>query len=470
MQADKKTRSPKGLVRAREKRSILVIGDLVVAILALAGALYLWSLIDQWSLTFWRERVAWWYYLLPFAWLLLLLNLYDPHRVNNLRVTMRGVAAAALIGMVCYAVVYLLAEGNQARLGVGFFLALASIFTLAWRLAYIRIFTAPALMRRVLILGAGTAGETLLEAFHSLNPRPFHLLGFVDDDPGKVGRQIKGLPILADGSGLAELVERESVSDLVIAISGEMHGRTFQAVLDAQEKGVEVSPMALLYEELLGRVPVHHLESEWLIRSFVIEARTSMFYEAAKRLLDLLGGIVGMLLLLLLFPVTALGIALDSGFPVIYKQVRSGKGGRLYQVAKFRTMRQDAEKDGQVRLTTEKDERITRFGNFLRRTHLDEFPQFWNVLIGEMSLVGPRAERPEWVAQFEKQIPFYRARLLVKPGVTGWAQVNYAYYVTVEEMTVKLEYDLYYIKHRNLLMDIAILFRTIWQIFGLRGR
>ena len=334
MQADKKTRSPKGLVRAREKRSILVIGDLVVAILALAGALYLWSLIDQWSLTFWRERVAWWYYLLPFAWLLLLLNLYDPHRVNNLRVTMRGVAAAALIGLVCYAVVYLLAEGNQARLGVGFFLALASIFTLGWRLAYIRIFTAPALMRRVLILGAGTAGETLLEAFHSLNPRPFHLLGFVDDDPGKVGRQIKGLPILADGSGLAELVERESVSDLVIAISGEMHGSTFQAVLDAQEKGVEVSPMALLYEELLGRVPVHHLESEWLIRSFVIEARTSMFYEAAKRLLDLLGGFVGMLLLLLLFPVTALGIALDSGFPVIYKQVRSGKGGRLYQVAK----------------------------------------------------------------------------------------------------------------------------------------
>lgn len=470
MRVDRKTKYTNRPVHAREKRSILVIGDLMVAALALAGALYLWSLIDQWSLTFWRERVVWWYYLLPFAWLLLLLNLYDPHRVNNLRVTMRGVAAAALIGMACYAVVYLLAEGNQARLGVGFFLVLASLFTLAWRLMYIRIFTAPALMRRVLILGAGTAGETLLEAYHSLHPRPFHLLGFVDDDPAKVGRQVKGLPILSDGSGLADLVERESVSDLVIAISGEMNGGTFQAVLDAQEKGVEVNPMALVYEELLGRVPVHHLESEWLIRSFVIEARTSMFYEAAKRFLDIVGGLVGMVLLLVLFPFTALGILLESGNPVIYTQIRSGKGGRPYRVAKFRTMRQDAEKDGQVRLTAEKDERITRLGNFLRRAHLDEFPQFWNVLIGEMSLVGPRAERPEWVAQFEKQIPFYRARLLVKPGVTGWAQVNYAYYVTVEEMTVKLEYDLYYIKHRNLLMDIAILLRTIWQIFGLRGR
>ena len=109
-------------------------------------------------------------------------------------------------------------------------------------------------------------------------------------------------------------------------------------------------------------------------------------------------------------------------------------------------------------------------GSLLRRTHLDEFPQFWNVLTGEMSLVGPRAERPEWIEQFERQIPFYRARLLVKPGVTGWAQVNYDYYVTVEEMTVKLEYDLYYIKHRNLLMDIAILIRTVWQGFSLRGR
>jgi lipopolysaccharide/colanic/teichoic acid biosynthesis glycosyltransferase len=207
-----------------------------------------------------------------------------------------------------------------------------------------------------------------------------------------------------------------------------------------------------------------------LIRSFVIEARSGMFYEASKRILDVLGALVGLVLLTILFPFTALGIAIDSGFPVLYKQVRSGKGGKAYEVSKFRTMRQDAEKDGQARLTLEKDERITRFGNFLRRTHLDEFPQFWNVLIGEMSIVGPRAERPEWVAQFEKQIPFYRARLLVKPGVTGWAQVNYAYYVTVEEMAVKLEYDLYYIKHRNLLMDIAIILRTIWQVFGLRGR
>ncbi len=469
MQSNSKSRPSGWRVRAREKRSILVIGDLVMAYFALTGALYLWSLRDQWTMTFLSDRVAGWYYFLPFAWILLLLNLYDPHRVNNLGVTVRGITASTLLGLILYAVAYLLVEGNQTRVGVGFFLALAAILTLLWRLAYIRIFTASVFMRRALILGAGKSGETLLEAYHSLKPRPFHLVGFMDDDPQKVGKHVKGVPILAASDRLAEVIEREAVSDLIIAISGEMQGRTFQAVLDAQERGVEVTPMPALYEELLGRVPIHHLESEWLIRSFVIEARTGGFYESAKRLVDIIGGLAGMLVLALIFPFISLGILLESGRPVLYKQTRLGKSGRPYEVFKFRTMRQDAEKDG-VRMTVENDERITRFGNFLRRAHLDEFPQFWNVLLGQMSIVGPRAERPEWIQKFEKQIPFYRARLLVKPGITGWAQVNYAYYVTVEEMAVKLEYDLYYIKHRNLLMDLAIILRTIWQVFGLRGR
>lgn len=469
MQSNSKTKSSGWRVRAREKRSILLIGDLVMGYLALGGALYLWSLRDQWTLTFLSDRVAGWYYFLPFVWIMLLLNLYDPHRVNNLGVTVRGVAASALIGLMLYAMAYLLVEGNQTRVGVGFFLALAAVLTLLWRLAYIRVFTASVFMRRALILGAGKAGETLLDAYHSLKPRPFYLVGFIDDDPEKVGKHLKGNPILAASDRLAEVIEREAVSDLIIAIPGEMQGRTFQAVLDAQERGVEVTPMPALYEELLGRVPIHHLESEWLIRSFVIEARTSVFYEFGKRLVDVIGGLAGMIVLTLIFPFVSLGILLESGRPVLYKQTRSGKSGRPYEVFKFRTMRQDAEKDG-VRMTVENDERITRFGNFLRRAHLDEFPQFWNVLLGQMSIVGPRAERPEWIEKFEKQIPFYRARLLVKPGITGWAQVNYAYYVTVEEMAVKLEYDLYYIKHRNLLMDLAIILRTIWQVFGLRGR
>jgi exopolysaccharide biosynthesis polyprenyl glycosylphosphotransferase len=249
-----------------------------------------------------------------------------------------------------------------------------------------------------------------------------------------------------------------------------MQGATFQTILDAQDRGVEVIPMPALYEELMGRVPVHHLESEWLIRSFVVEARAGGFYETGKRLLDLAASVVGLGIWLILYPLIALVILIDSGFPIMYSQMRSGKGGRPFRIHKFRTMRQDAEKDGQARMAQESDDRVTRVGYFLRRTHLDELPQFWNVLRGEMSMVGPRSERPEWVTHFEKQIPFYRARLLVKPGITGWAQVNYGYVSTVEETTLKLEYDLYYIKHRSILMDLTIILRTVGQMIGFRGR
>ncbi|MDP3184954.1 MAG: sugar transferase, partial [Anaerolineales bacterium] len=355
-------------------------------------------------------------------------------------------------------------------IGIGVFLLAASSLTFLWRLAYIRIFTAPAFMRRVLVIGAGKAGKRLAEAYKNLWPPPFVMVGFIDDDPQKIGRQVEEYPILGLSNRLLEFAEKEHVSDIVVAITGEMQGDTFQAILDAQESGIEITPMPTLYEEMLGRVPVHHLESDWLLRSFVDEARVSGFYEAGKRCLDILGGLVGLGIFALLYPLVAFLILLDSGFPVLYKQIRSGRGGKPYDVYKFRTMRQDAEKDGKVQLTQEKDSRITNVGNFLRKTHIDELPQFINVLRGEMSLVGPRSERPEWIAEFQKQIPFYRARLLVKPGVTGWAQVNYSYYATVEEMAIKLEYDLYYIKHRNLLMDSLILLRTIGQVFGLRGR
>jgi len=202
----------------------------------------------------------------------------------------------------------------------------------------------------------------------------------------------------------------------------------------------------------------------------VDEARVSKFYELGKRILDIIGGFIGTMVFLFFYPFIALLILIDSGSPITYVQIRSGKSGKPYRMLKFRTMYQDAEKDGQVQLTQEKDTRITKIGMFLRRTHIDELPQFLNVLQGVMSMVGPRSERPEWISEFQKQIPFYRARLLVKPGITGWAQVNYSYYATVEEMAIKLEYDLYYLKHRNLYMDLTILLRTVGQVLRFKGR
>jgi exopolysaccharide biosynthesis polyprenyl glycosylphosphotransferase len=461
-------------VRPREQRTILIIGDLIVSVMALLGGLYFWGQKDSWlnfSWNFLKIRVEIWFYFLPLIWIIFMVELYDLHRAKNLRQTISGIAIAVMAGLFLYALIYLISPPNSLpRLGVGVFLIFTSILTFLWRLAYIQIFTAQAFIRRVLIIGAGKAADTIIQAYRVLRPQPFFLVGLMDDDPKKIGEKLDNYPILAGNDRLLEIIESEGITEIVISISGKMEGKTFQSILDAQECGVEVVPMPAVYEELLGRVPIHHLESDWLIRSFINEASVGGFYEAGKRMLDILGGLVGLFIYAVLYPIVAIVILLESGRPVMYKQMRSGKGGKEYVMYKFRTMCKDAEKDGKVQLTQEKDNRITRFGTFLRRTHIDELPQFLNVVRSEMSLVGPRSERPEWIAEFQQQIPFYRARLLVKPGITGWAQVNYSYYATVEEMGVKLEYDLYYIKHRNMLMDMMILLRTFTQVIAFRGR
>jgi exopolysaccharide biosynthesis polyprenyl glycosylphosphotransferase len=461
-------------VGSREQRVILLIGDAFVSIVALFGGLYFWGQKDAWlkfSLNFIQQRIPFWFYLLPLVWMVLLVELYDPHRARNLRQTVTGISFAALAGLLLYALVYLISlKGSLPRLGIGFFLIFASVLTLIWRLVYIRIFTAQAFLHRVLVIGAGNAGETLVKVYKKLHPQPFFLVGFIDDDPTKVGKELEGFPILAGNDRLLEIIEAKAITEIVIAITGEMLGSTFQILLDAQESGVEIIPMPSLYEELMGRVPIHHLESEWLIRSFVNDARVGGFYELAKRLLDILVALAGLSICILLTPFTAILILVDSGLPILYKQVRSGKTGKVYYIYKFRTMFQDAEKDGKVQVTHEHDERITRVGGILRRAHIDELPQFWNVLHGDMSIVGPRAERPELIIEYQKQIPLYRARLLVKPGMTGWAQVNYGYSATIAQTIVKLEYDLYYIKHRNILMDILIILRTMTQVIGFQGR
>ena len=473
MASDSTTRPHRIHLRPSEQRAILFTGDIIVTILAMILALYYWAYQDlqlDFSLQFILQRAGW-FYLLPIGWLLLLVDLYDVHRAGDLRETVKGIAVAAIAGFVVYAIIYLLSpRSSLPRLGVGAFLALAAVLTFLWRLAYIRLYTDPAFMRKVLIVGAGVAGTSLAEAYRKLWPPPFFLVGFIDDDLSKIGTAIEGFPVLNGSDRLLDIIDEQSITDIIVAINGEIQGNTFQKILDVQEKGIEIMRMQTIYEELLGRVPIQHLESDWIIRSFVDETRLHGLYEIGKRLLDIIGAIAGIMILVILFPIIAFVTVLDTGFPVIYKQVRLGRGAKPYTIIKFRTMRKDAESDGKARPAARNDPRITRVGNVLRKTRIDELPQFLNVLRGEMSIVGPRSERPELVEYYQSQIPFYRARLLVKPGISGWAQINYGYASTVEDTIIKLEYDLYYIKHRSLLTDISIILRTIGIALGFRGR
>jgi exopolysaccharide biosynthesis polyprenyl glycosylphosphotransferase len=321
-----------------------------------------------------------------------------------------------------------------------------------------------------LIVGAGNAGQTIVKVISEQWPPPFFTVGLVDDNPEKLGNDIGNFTVIGNSQNLLNIIADQEVTDLVLAITGKMRGEMFQAILAAQEKGVTLTLMPQVYEEILGRVPIFLLEAEWIVRSFVEKSHTSSTYQLTKRLIDFSGGLVGMLIMLIFLPFISLAIILESGFPIFFTQERVGRGGQPYKIIKFRTMEQDAEKDGEVRMTEENDERVTKVGWFLRKTHLDELPQFINVIRGEMSLVGPRAERPQLVQHFQNHIPFYRARLLVKPGITGWAQINYGYAGTVEETAVKLEYDLYYIEHRTLLMDISIILRTAGNVLGFKGQ
>ncbi len=464
-------------LRVTERRTLLLIGDLTIALASLGISLFFWGTSERFmgfSAEFLQKRVPGWFYFLPLVWLVLMVELYDVHRSSDWGRTIRGVALAALLGLVLYLALYFYyvepPKSMLPRLGIASFLITVSVLTLLWRRLYIQVFTAPQFMRRVLLVGGGKSGEMLLKVIDGLKTKPFALIGIIDDDHRKLGTFLGSCQVIGSSEQLLGLVQENNISEIIVSITGEMFGGMFQALLDAQEVGVDIVRMPTVYEELLGRVPILVLETNWILRSFVDELRVSGFFLLVKRMLDILGGLVGSLAMLVFLPFISLMTIIDDGFPIFYSQTRCGRGGQPYQIFKFRTMRRDAEADGQPRWAREDDERATRVGRLLRKTHLDELPQFMNVLRGEMSLVGPRAERPELVEYFQKHIPFYRARLLVKPGITGWAQINFGYASTIDETIAKLEYDLYYIKHRSILMDFIILLRTPSTVFGFRGR
>ncbi|HEX2998688.1 MAG TPA: exopolysaccharide biosynthesis polyprenyl glycosylphosphotransferase, partial [Armatimonadota bacterium] len=303
----------------------------------------------------------------------------------------------------------------------------------------------------VLIIGAGWSGKAIGEILADIPNIQYHVVGYVDDDPLKWEKEVlPGCPVLGATTDLAHLILEYQVSELVLAINEQLPDRLFSVLGACAERGVRAVNMANLYEEITGKVPVKHIDDQWFLYCFSPE-RQRMF-EAVKRGVDVCVSLVALFFLALIYPFIGLAIVLESGKPILYRQVRVGRGGKSFRIIKFRTMVQNAEKHGAV-WAAENDSRITRVGAFLRKTRIDELPQLWNVLRGDMSLVGPRPERPEFVQQLADVIPFYNRRHAVIPGITGWAQVKYRYGASVEDSLQKLQYDLYYINHRSLFLD-----------------
>jgi len=457
-----------------ERRVLLLNGDIVAVALALVVSLLIWGILAKYlkfSVSFILERVPGWFYFMPLVWLFLLLELYDIRKASSWSHTLQGVGRAAVIGSIIYLGFYFSSPPESLpRIGVAVFILASVIFTLIWRFFYIRVLSSDQFLRRVLLVGGGKSGRIFLQSFTEIDPKPYFMIGIIDDDLDKQNLEINGYKVIGSGKELLDIIQSERISDIIVAISGVIIGETFQALLDAQELGVEIKRMPVAYEDLNQQVPIRILEADWILRSFVDDTEVSGLYNIGKRIMDFLGGLIGLGLFLFLFPGVALLIFLEDGFPIFYRQERLGQSARPYKIIKFRTMVKNAESDGQAQWASENDQRVTKIGRFLRSTHLDEFPQFINVLKGEMSLVGPRSERPSLVNKLQEDVPFYRARLLVKPGVTGWAQINYGYPETVDQTIDKLEYDLYYIKNRTIMLDLRIILGTPATIFGLKGK
>jgi sugar transferase (PEP-CTERM system associated) len=294
------------------------------------------------------------------------------------------------------------------------------------------------------------------------------IVGFIDPDPARIGAPVLNPGVIGTIDDIPDIVRRRGVDRVVVSLADARGRLPMGKLLEMKLDGVAFDHLASVYEEYTGKIAVENLRPSWLI--FSEGFRKGQGQQWLKRMIDLSVATVGLVCCSPAMLVVAAAIKLTSVGDVLFQQPRVGQNGRVFNLYKFRTMRQDAEATTGAVWATVNDARITRIGGWLRKTRLDELPQLWNILRGDMSLIGPRPERPEFVDNLSRHIPFYGQRHVVKPGLTGWAQVKYSYGSTVEDALEKLQYDLFYIKNLSLGLDLFILFKTVQVVLLQRGR
>lgn len=451
-----------------EHRALLAAGDACAATAAVVIALWLWSIPAGWTFSAGLITDHAWWFVAALLWLVAAAMPAAPSSIAfSLRRTLAVLIRGAAILLIAYGAWYFYARGTDLpRLVVLYFLWEATLLTLAWRLIFVTVFSRQRFRQRAIIVGSGRAASLALSTIRRYRARQVDVVGYVPE----AGQADAAMDVpRIDGARLLEAAAERGASELVLALREPPSEALLKTMLLCQEAGAQVVRVQTLTEQILHRVPVELLEPDWLMTDLADAVRLGEASWLAKRLFDIAGATLGLIALALVTPVIALAIWLDSGSPIFYRQRRVGRGGALFTVVKFRTMRTDAERPGEARWADPDDPRMTRVGRWLRRTRLDELPQFANILRGEMSLVGPRPERLEFIGQLQEEIPFYRARLMVPPGLTGWAQVNLPYGDSVDGARAKLEYDLYYVKHRSVMFDLAIVLRTVGIVARLGG-
>ena len=382
----------------------------------------------------------------------------------------RSVVSYCLLGASVMAVFHYVVPGlyvgHDALFGA-VVLSLGFILVLRW--VFYSLVDLAQLKRRILVLGAGRRAKGIFDSVNAEELVGSEIIGFIPCDPEvcNIGSQW----LLKPNGSISELVDEYRIDEIVVAIDERRREKgsyfPLDELLDCKLSGTRIIEVVEFYEREFARIDLTEINTSWMV--FSDQFRYNRLRDLSKRGFDIA---VSVLLLFFAWPfmlLTALTVCLESGRPVIYKQRRVGYKGKDFEIYKFRSMRQDAEKDGKAVWAQKNDNRVTRVGAFIRNTRLDELPQIFNVLRGDMSFVGPRPERPEFVRELAEELPFYDARHRVKPGLMGWAQLKYSYGASVDDAANKLVYDLYYVKNHSLLLDVLIVVQSVEVILLGKG-
>ncbi len=397
-------------------------------------------------------------------------DLYNLRFVTDRREFVIRLVQALGFAAIALAVIYFWFPATMMGRGV---FTIAAFFVLlvvvGWRVAFEWLSRRVRPRERLLLVGTSPAAVNLAkELFDRRQDLGVEIIGFVDLDPSRVGAPVINPGVIGTIEDIPSIVRARGVDRVVVSLADARGKLPMEKLLEMKLDGVTFDHLPSVYEEYTGKIAVENLRPSWLI--FSEGFRKSRTMAAVKRTLDILVAAVGLVLAAPVLAVIALAVRLTSPGPILYHQQRVGLRGHIFTVHKFRTMRQDAEAEtGPVWASKAGDSRVTRIGGILRRTRLDELPQLWNVLVGEMSFVGPRPERPEFVTDLTRQIPYYGQRHIVRPGLTGWAQVCYTYGASTEDALQKLQYDLFYIKNLSVALDLYIMFETIKTVVLRKG-
>jgi sugar transferase (PEP-CTERM system associated) len=443
--------------------AMLLFGGLIVAVYVRLGAIDAEDALIERN-GFYKAGLATVFCLASFY----LLDLYDFVVMHDRRELVLRLLQALGLAWIALALIFYVMP--QAMIGRGVSLISLPLFLLmmvGWRLAIHWVLGHPEIGERILIVGSGPFAVEIARETLGRPDAGFRVVGFVDSDPALVGKSLINPKVIGLTSELGSLVRREHIDRIVVAIGDRRGQFPTQELLRLSLSGdVSIEESASFYERLTGRVLLDLIRPSWLI--FSSRGRRARLNELASATMHRSVALLGAILSLPIAIVTAILIKIESRGPVLYKQERVGKNGHVFTLMKFRSMRVDAEKDGPVWAKTA-DKRMTRVGGIIRKIRVDEIPQFWNILRGDMNFVGPRPERPHFIAQLAQEIPFYEQRHLIAPGLTGWAQIKYPYGASIEDAKQKLAYDLYYIKNQSITLDATIMFETIKTILLGRG-